>query len=510
MNKDYEELRTSLTWTPTDVSGRAKAAFSLTKKVMKKQGADDAGNGQPPSDSTEQYGVQRDVFTQAEEAARNLASRFQDDKEKSRNSLQKSCSVDPISTADDAAFANAQQEAKNLTRKNDTTLVSAREGYWRSTIAMNKFKADNDLFRPADYPDAQIWNAGLILLALAIETIVNGNMFAAVSDGLISGWGRALIFSVINIMLGAVLGFFGIRYLFHVNPIFKGIAGLFSIILVTLGVGWNLFVAHYREVAAESDGVSEMDAFARLLEAPFDLGSVEAIGLFLFGVIIFGIMGYKAFSGFADKYPGYANIDRKRLAAQHYYDDLEAETREDIEAIFEDEIDHLEETIRSQKQRANLADANMKVLHNQRDKVYKELDGIVRIGNDLLQTYRNIVTRVRNGVHVTHFSVRLSHDSIKANCSEEFDLEELSTLAKSIRENAENNRLVLEKHEGLLLEAEKTTFDEFDVWLQAVDRQAALRVDSGHNATAMDLLNANSETLTDVDNDDLGVGTKSS
>ena len=105
-------------------------------------------------------------------------------------------------------------------------------------------------------------------------------------------------------------------------------------ISVTVGIGWNVLIAHFREAVEKSPGVSFLDS--TLLTTPakwFALSTVEAWALLLLGVLIFGLAATKGRGGrscFVDPYPGYRAVDRTYREAQSHYADGQDEYKNAI------------------------------------------------------------------------------------------------------------------------------------------------------------------------------------
>jgi hypothetical protein len=217
-----------------------------------------------------------------------------------------------------AEFRVQARQGKDLLHARRRDLQAMEE--WRDI-----FQRQNDLKRPAIYPDPPVrWlKIGILILLLAGEMAINGNFLARGSSlGLVGGALEALSFAALNIIGTAIIVFFGVRQLAHRNVIRRFI-GLLSVgLYVIFAVSLNLALAHYREVAGSgiSLDVASQAVIGRLAEHPFTLAELKSWILFALG-IGFSLAAFIDVSGLDDPYPGYGRIERRLRSVRELFVD---------------------------------------------------------------------------------------------------------------------------------------------------------------------------------------------
>ncbi|WP_343717478.1 hypothetical protein [Inquilinus sp.] len=151
----------------------------------------------------------------------------------------------------------------------------------------------------------------VILLMLAAESIINGSFFMESNElGLVGGVFTACTISAINIFFSFLFGRMTVQ-INHRNPLRK-LAGLIIFLaFLVFAIGFNLFVAHFREVA----GLVGWEAATRQAAGQF---WADPLGLTIFNSWILVLVGF-AFAtvawiegyGWDDPYPGFGNVWRR-------------------------------------------------------------------------------------------------------------------------------------------------------------------------------------------------------
>jgi hypothetical protein len=150
-----------------------------------------------------------------------------------------------------------------------------------------------------------------------VESILNGRFFAMGSEaGLIGGITEALLLSVLNITLAALIGLFACRYLRHVSWLWKLVAASTLVTLIAAVLALNLLIAHYRDAFVHAQGglVDFSRVLDRLVNAPTALSDAKSWLLAMLGLVLNGIAIFK-FYGMYDPYPGYGKLAARKDAA---------------------------------------------------------------------------------------------------------------------------------------------------------------------------------------------------
>ena len=233
---------------------------------------------------------------------------------------------------------------------------------------LENFKAEHSLSRDAHYPSSPLLAFGILSILVIVEAGINGVLFADGSDqGLFGGWLEALVLAIANVGAAFLLGRFLLPQLHR-----RGLglrAGAFVLCLagfVAIGA-INLVGAHYRDFRSEAnpdpaaaiapmneaslapggakpalgpsasrkaakpapgqppssppvpiaqnEKAKEREAIAKLVGAPFELGSFMSFFLFVIGLCgasIAALDGYKL----DDPFPGYGRRHRQYAAAR--------------------------------------------------------------------------------------------------------------------------------------------------------------------------------------------------
>ncbi|MGK9166052.1 hypothetical protein KXR53_07130 [Inquilinus limosus] len=178
---------------------------------------------------------------------------------------------------------------------------------------LERFRHRHRLDRTAHLPTSakrHIMQA-VILLMLAAESIINGSFFMESNElGLIGGVFTACTVSAINIFFSFLFGRMAIQ-VNHRNWIRKLVGAAAFLAFLAFAIGFNLFVAHFREVA----GLVNWEAAARQAAGQF---WADPLGLTIFNSWILVFVGF-AFAtvawiegyGWDDPYPGFGNVWRR-------------------------------------------------------------------------------------------------------------------------------------------------------------------------------------------------------
>jgi len=226
----------------------------------------------------------------------------------------------------------APEKAPNGVLSDVTTgLASARQAAHQRLLSLRRrertrytqlqfFMSEAGLVRDATYPDSKLEHFAVILLIVVVECLMNAYFFSqAHSLGLLGGALQMALISVANVGVGVLIGALGIRQLGD-RKLSRRIVGFVSAgAFVVFLIGFNLAVAHYRDVLAVAPDVAISMTVTALMNQPFSL-SFESSVLFVLGAVAGILAVYKGLRA-DDLYPGFGRIDR------HYREGLDAYER---------------------------------------------------------------------------------------------------------------------------------------------------------------------------------------
>lgn len=453
-------------WHPPNTGGLTDETFDFSEHRIQKDAAEDGRKGLPHSSDKKQFGVQGSIWDAAKAGCDDLKAMFLRSVGEVRNLLSENCAMGDVRctrtemTEDDEDMKKQRRRHPNLFTQSDGVKNSARGDLLNLKIDMEEknsdlkyFRVENKLgARKAQYPDSNVLNYALVIGAVLIESILNGAMFRDVAAGLIGGAQLAFFFSLINILLGLFIGFWGVKNLIHVNPARKVMGGLVVAILGVCGIGWNFFIAHYREMAQTGDGLEEqVNAFKTMIQHPFNLASPEAYALLFFGAMIFAYMVYKAYRTFDDPYPGYGKMQRRYENARSDYIEAQQHLRDDVSDIFIAEREDIYEQLDEEEMNANEAKRLLSEVTAHRDDIIGSMTRVVDKGNRLLSEYRDTNVKFRKTEEPEHFNEHLTIDGFtKTRDGETLGDAEIKKLKEKVSKLSQKQKSNAEKLERFM------------------------------------------------------------
>ena len=323
------------------------------KKPLRKQGAANGKDNSPSSDALGPGAVEQEINRKTTQAASqthaDLAQHFESFHE---------CLV-PIVRIRNARALIYQIEGMPVQLEKALNSIFRRfEGEsaiqgpkWRQAQkAYNKFREDNNLIRPPDYPSIKSFALVLFILIM-VETALNAFLLWEFTGPLLAAGQTALI-TLVNVFFGAsALGLF-LRYKNHVSPSVHWLT-LICIPVTLLVLMFNLGVGHYRDALSEAkaqatqllvspdwDNIDNepvnlglIDYAQRAMESItnsfFDIGSVLSVLLIIVGVGFFVFAANKWYLIW-DPYPGYRKQDMVQKKAFAEYQNLVETTRDEL------------------------------------------------------------------------------------------------------------------------------------------------------------------------------------
>ena len=260
------------------------------------------------------------------------------------------------------------------------------------------FKHRNRLDREPDYasPRTTLLLVGLIVLLFVVESGLNGAFLAVGSEGgLVGGWGLALGFSVVNLVLPALLFGPGSCYVHHIRKILKAVGVLAILGWLGAAAVLNLGLAHFRDASADLSENIGAEALSRFLASPLGLQDAESWLLFVLGFFFSGLAFFDGRKLIGDAYPGYSRKHRKMEDARADYDDLWQDVVDRLRTIREEGLDAIRRTAHQAKsqpvERRRALEREAKLLAA----FDAHVEQLRRFGTMLIEEYREANRSVR-------------------------------------------------------------------------------------------------------------------
>jgi hypothetical protein len=319
-----------------------------------------------------------------------------------------------LGKADRLDFANRELEATttfNRALTENARLKRASEELSAAEQGLRYFVAEHHLSRAPHYVESSWLFAAIIFALLVVESLANGYILKEVSEG---GWTGGVLLAMgissVNVLLGIFGGMVGWRLIAYRHPIGKTIGWTVTVATLVGASIWNVFVAHYRQVAeavaragSQSTSLFDdpgqnlfVDAWRHMQEAGWlGLDSIWAWLLLVLGLAVFFTTGYKAWNDF-DRYWDYRKYDLKRKKAE---DDFE----EECEKVMDEALRRVDEIFATCRKQAAEMMARAATSEHVADLAEQRLVEVadsneqwIGEANRLLRFYRDENQKVRN------------------------------------------------------------------------------------------------------------------
>lgn len=287
-------------------------------------------------------------------------------------------------------------------------LVSAKLKELEKMRELKLFRFTNMLSRGANEKLSGVKTAALILVVFLLESMINGSLLSEVmSGGLLQGATFAGFISLINIGTGLIAGFYGWRYLGHRKAMLRFLIGLpIMLAMHAAAIGWNLVVAHFREVAEAMAASASFNFDPALLAREtlahigsngiFGVTSLQSLGLLLLGIIIHFLAAKEGWDDLSDRYPDYSKVQVAAVEAHEAYEDAMADTRDQARAEIEVIEARAQDVIARTRRCCDGIAEMIELAAERRQEVRNSEDKCVAAGTQLLKTYREINCRIRD------------------------------------------------------------------------------------------------------------------
>jgi predicted phage tail protein len=186
----------------------------------------------------------------------------------------------------------------------DHVLVPLRQHQQRRRREQRAFERSHGLTEPARYPLSRLHHLGVLGPLVLVESALNASFFAATNGlGLVGGALVAVGVALVNVVLGAVAGFFA-RWRNHRTPRLRRLATCIVIGYAVLTIAFNLGVGHMRDQLA---GAATLQV-GEIVQHPFELSFASAV-LVVVGVLA-SVMALRKGYTLDARVPGHGDADR--------------------------------------------------------------------------------------------------------------------------------------------------------------------------------------------------------
>lgn len=198
---------------------------------------------------------------------------------------------------------------------------------------LRNFRRRHDLLhRSAWYdPDKRLFSALLLAAMFGLDVYLNAEFFEQYVKG---GQLEALTIAACLALFNTVGGFFtaccGFRYLGYPNHIKRIIGLTVSVVGLVGAVAINGWFSQVRTALAHSTQAAGTGDFGQL----FQFDTLASFGLFVVGLICFGVAAWKGYGGrhtWFDPYPNYAAVDRHYRQAETTLHELKTACRNAVQ-----------------------------------------------------------------------------------------------------------------------------------------------------------------------------------
>lgn len=392
----------SLPFRPVDVAKQAKA------RRLAERGAEDGAKNVPAAGSDHlalaEQEVVTDIRAERDRCAADLASHLRAQRD-ALSTLQTGMTVAEMRQRADEAIT----QLRKIRSLWSGEIRELRRQAVEATAEFSRFRRTNRITRPPRIADGRFMSLALLIFFVIVESILNGLFFANGSDmGLLGGVLLALALSAINVATGALNGFVFLRFRNSRRWLISLPAGLTFVGIEGAIIGFNGFVAHYRDIyQTAGDATRMMEVGARLVSAPFSLQSIYSWLLFAAGMFFSGVATWKGY-GFDDPLPGYGAVERRRIAAVERYADERHNLIEDAADFTSEYADQAHQAIEELKaassQRQQISAARARIIAE-----YRSIeDNLEQSAQHLLRVYRESNIASRSEPPPNHFGERFS------------------------------------------------------------------------------------------------------
>jgi hypothetical protein len=370
---------------------------------LEQQARDDGAHGLPHKDDRDLNAMQRRI---CEEIFRGVAALHRFLAEQFGRTAQLLVGLRPAPLDETLEKARIEQVVARTLNEHRSELIDLKERELDALLDLRYFRANNRLQRAAVYRASPHGLASLLALLMLVESGFNGLLLRKISDeGWIGGIFIALLISAVNLALGIAAGGFGWRLMGHVRLQTKLLGAGVATACLAVAVIWNIYVAHFREVAelaasqyaAGALPQAALDAWRHVRsEGLFGLHTMYSWALLVLGLGAHLLVSKESWDHLGDRYFDYMKVDRRYQQARDAFADGMVEVEENTRAAMEDTLAALDQAVAESARAAAQARHVNEQAHQRHADVLDAEAEWVRQGAALLQAYREENLKVRH------------------------------------------------------------------------------------------------------------------
>ncbi|MCB9960559.1 MAG: hypothetical protein H6846_00335 [Hyphomonas sp.] len=333
---------------------RAQGELGISRQMTRRDAKADAQDGLPVSEAiTQDQWSEREqmIAERAEEVRRGLGTWMSTTAAYVRNYI---ADYTPIDIHPDQLREAIKSEENEYRHYETDDTIDAKESHSAAIIELQQFRArhgDRIGDRTPDIKKNVEQAIAILVFIMILEGGFNALLFKdAQANGLMGGMLIAFAVSAVNVCMGVIAGFFGLRFAFnHANIGWRIFGGVVATLFILGGLMLNFFIAHFRDavetglVAANAAGtmgdfslfsISPSAVFKSMFPNIFALDSFIALGLLFMGLTVFGLAIYEGYDRISDRYPGYGRVWRKERKAYERRQAVRNAVRDDLSDYF--------------------------------------------------------------------------------------------------------------------------------------------------------------------------------
>jgi len=333
---------------------RKTGDLGVNRQKVKAEAKADATDGIPVSQAnTEaQWSEQEQLIAvTAEEVRRGLTTWWSASSAEVRNFIEDTSP--PGALTEDMLREAIKAEENEITQFEDDDYEEATLEKQETVVELDEFRQKHGSKIGKRRPDIETnieKTLAILIFVMILEGCFNALLFKdAQSSGLLGGMMVAFGVSAVNVLIGVVAGYCGLRFLNHPDLPFKILGGTIATIGIAAGIFLNFFIAHFRDAVElalqEAMASGSLAGFSMFAIPPgqviqdmfpnlFGLHSLVAFGLLAIGLTVFAIAVYEGYDKISDKYPGYGRVWRKQRLAREREQAVRSGFFEDRSAYF--------------------------------------------------------------------------------------------------------------------------------------------------------------------------------
>ena len=378
-------------------------ADKLKKKLRLLVEAEQRGSKNLPlSGSKSPDDIERSIVGYINEQIRDVSESYEDYQRAFEDRLNRLRATGHAERLEEIAGA-AEADFERHVRQSSMGIHTAKKSVEENEKHVDEFKLENNLRRPAVYPENQLLNLSILFFILVAETAMNGKFFAKGSElGLVGGIATAILPSIANMGIAFFLGHFALRLSAGKRSAQKVIGIVLSLVLFVAIFFMNLGVAHYRSAFVMGEQHAATIAMNTIQNSTFSLGDLESWLLLIIGCMCSLLAALKIWL-MDDKYPEYGKFSRRRDNKIAEYDYVISHALDDLEARRDDRLEELENVCSEAYIKESSAAV---ILDNQQRwacRFQDYLDHLQSVGRTLISYYRNKNCEFRSDLPPKYF-----------------------------------------------------------------------------------------------------------